>query len=85
MQHNCSNVMLWVKHLLSWLMLHLRDGMEFAFQAHQAMKASQHDGEPNTFKQAMQSPEPERSQWYKAASDEIQSLVDNGTYLCTHS
>jgi len=29
------------------------DGMEFAFQAHQAMKASQHDGEPNTFKRAM--------------------------------
>ena len=56
------------------------DGMEFAFQAHQAMKASQHDGEPNTFKQAMQHPEPERSQWYKAASDEIQSLVDNGTF-----
>ena len=44
------------------------------------MKASQHDGEPNTFKQAMQRPEPERSHWYKTASDEIQSLVDNGTF-----
>ena len=44
------------------------------------MKAAQHDGEPRTFKEAMQRPDPERAHWYKAASDEVQALIDNGTF-----
>jgi hypothetical protein len=47
---------------------------EFAF------KTAAHDGEPASFKEAMERPEPERSQWYQAAVEEIQSLVQNGTF-----
>jgi hypothetical protein len=45
-----------------------------------AYKAATHFGEPHTFREAMQRPEPERGQWLKAAVDEIQALIDNGTF-----
>jgi len=47
---------------------------EFAF------KGSTHDGEPRSFHEAMKRPSEESTHWYKAAIDEIQSLIDNGTF-----
>ncbi|KDQ49143.1 hypothetical protein JAAARDRAFT_201114 [Jaapia argillacea MUCL 33604] len=43
-------------------------------------EAQEHFGEPRTFHEAMQRPEEERDKWFKAASEEIQSLIDNGTF-----
>ena len=45
-----------------------------------AFKTSTHDGEPGSFHEAMERPSPERDHWYKAALDEIQSLLENGTF-----
>jgi hypothetical protein len=55
------------------------DAVEYASQA-VALKAATHFGEPNSFREAMQRPEPERGEWLKAALDEIQALIDNGTF-----
>ena len=54
--------------------LTLDEAMEFAF------KSVNHSGEPNSFHEAMQCPPGEREKWYKAAADEIQSLIENGTF-----
>jgi hypothetical protein len=57
------------------------EGLEFAFHVHAAaLKTSSHENEPRTFKEAMQRPADERAKWYKAAADEIQALIDNGTF-----
>jgi hypothetical protein len=45
-----------------------------------ALKTATHFGEPNSLREAMQKSPEERASWYKAAVDEIQSLVDNGTF-----
>lgn len=45
-----------------------------------ACKANSYDGEPHSFAEAMKRSEPERSQWLKAASDEIEALIENGTF-----
>src|SRR3984957_14950368 len=45
-----------------------------------ALKTSNHDGEPETYAEAMSRPEEERKLWHKAALDEIQALIDNGTF-----
>jgi hypothetical protein len=61
--------------------LTLDEGLEYAFHAYTtALKTSSHDNEPRTFKEAMQRSPDERAKWYKAATDEIQALVDNGTF-----
>ena len=39
-----------------------------------------HDGEPESYDEAMSLPEEERLKWHKAAVDEIQALTDNGTF-----
>jgi hypothetical protein len=57
------------------------EAAEYAFAtAEFALKASVHDGEPRSFHEAMQQAPDQRSHWYKAATDEIQSLIDNGTF-----
>jgi len=62
------------------------DAVEYAFSTEEfalrvtALKTAAHDSEPRSFREAMQRPEPERGQWLKAALDEIQALVDNGTF-----
>jgi hypothetical protein len=57
------------------------EAAEYAFgTAEFALKASAHEGEPRSFHEAMQRPSKERSCWYKAATDEIQSLIENGTF-----
>jgi transposase InsO family protein len=53
---------------------------ELAADHEKVFKAAAHSNEPKSFKEAMGRPEPERSQWYKAAVDEIQALVENGTF-----
>ena len=45
-----------------------------------ALKTSNHDGEPNSYHEAMQRPPEERAHWHKAASEEIQALIENGTF-----
>jgi hypothetical protein len=45
-----------------------------------AFKTSCHDGEPQSFHEAMQRPAQEHDLWYKAALDEIQSLCKDGTF-----
>jgi hypothetical protein len=42
-----------------------------------AFKVSTHQTEPRSFLEAMKRPEEERAHWYKAAVDEIQSLIEN--------
>jgi len=58
------------------------EALEFAFDGmERASKAStSKDKEPNTFKEAMKRPEAERNAWFQAATEEIQSLVENGTF-----
>ena len=61
---------------LSW-----DQALDFAFSSVIcALKTSTHDGEPNTYAEAMSRPEEERKKWHKAALDEIQALVENGTF-----
>ena len=61
--------------------LTLDQAMEYAFTttAH-AFKTTSHDGEPNTYHQAMQRSAEEKAKWHKAALDEIQSLIENRTF-----
>ena len=59
------------------------DALEFAFESvvQHAFKAEQeHFGEPKSISEVMQLAPDERSKWLKAAQDEIQSLVENGTF-----
>ncbi|KZT21211.1 hypothetical protein NEOLEDRAFT_1223867, partial [Neolentinus lepideus HHB14362 ss-1] len=58
------------------------DALDYAFESvvQTAFKGEEHTSEPRTFREAMQHPEEERQQWLKAAQDEIQSLVENGTF-----
>ena len=59
------------------------DALEFAFDSvvQHALKAEQeHFGEPKSISEVMQLALDERSKWLKAAQDEIQSLVENGTF-----
>ena len=61
--------------------LTMEQALEFALQSvEHALKTATHDGEPSTFHEAMQRSPEERKLWHKAAVDEIQSLVDNGTF-----
>jgi hypothetical protein len=61
--------------------LTMDEAVEYAFDTSEiACKTSTHDGEPHTYEEAMRRPEEERKRWHKAALDEIQSLVDNGTF-----
>ena len=61
---------------LSW-----DQALDFAFSSVIcALKTSTHDGEPQTYAEAMSRPEEERKNWHKAALDGIQSLVENGTF-----
>jgi hypothetical protein len=54
--------------------LTLDQALEYAF------KTSCHDGEPQSFYEAMQCPAQECDLWYKAALDKVQSLCENGKY-----
>ena len=55
--------------------------LEYAFStSHHALKTSNHVGEPESYAEAMTRPEEERKHWHKAALDEIQSLIENGTF-----
>ncbi|KZT28913.1 hypothetical protein NEOLEDRAFT_1225147, partial [Neolentinus lepideus HHB14362 ss-1] len=58
------------------------DALDYAFESvvQTAFKGEEHTSEPQTFREVMQHPEEERQQWLKAAQDEIQSLVENGTF-----
>ena len=59
------------------------DALDFAFESvvQHALKAEQeHFGEPKSISEVMQLAPDERSKWLKAAQDEIQSLVENGTF-----
>jgi hypothetical protein len=57
------------------------EAAEYVFSSSEfALKASAIGGEPKSFREAMNRPPKERIQWYKAATDEIQSLVENGTF-----
>ena len=59
------------------------DALEVAFESvvQHACKANQeHFGEPRSIAEVMQLAPDEREQWLKAAQDEIQSLVENGTF-----
>ena len=61
--------------------LTLDQAAEYAFDtAEHAFKTAAHNNEPNTFHEAMKCPKQERDHWYKAALDEIQSLIENGTF-----
>jgi Reverse transcriptase (RNA-dependent DNA polymerase) len=61
---------------LSW-----DQALDFAFStSEQAFKTSCHDGEPNSYAEAMTRPEEERKLWHKAALDELQALIENGTF-----
>ena len=61
---------------LSW-----DEALGYAFNTSEhALKTSNHDGEPETYAEAMSRPEEERKLWHKAALDEIQALIDNGTF-----
>jgi transposase InsO family protein len=56
------------------------DYLTFDEAAAYALKSSQsHEHEPKTLKEAMQRPD-EAEKWYKAAMEEIQSLIENGTF-----
>jgi len=48
--------------------------------ADHALKTSNHDGEPNSYHEAMQCPPEERAHWHKASQEEIQALIENGTF-----
>lgn len=65
------------------LHLDLDEALEFAFNSGEcasALKASSHDNEPRTFREAMQRPPAESVLWQDAAMKEIQALVENGTF-----
>ena len=51
--------------------------MEYAFNTRAAILPD----EPKTFREAMSGPNADK--WYKAAQDEIQSHLDNGTWILT--
>ncbi|TFK77662.1 hypothetical protein K466DRAFT_571340, partial [Polyporus arcularius HHB13444] len=59
------------------------DALAVAFESvvEHASKASQeHFGEPRSISEVMRLEPEERERWLKAAQDEIQSLVENGTF-----
>ena len=59
------------------------EALEFALDSvvEHASKASQeHFGEPRSIAEVMQLDSEERTKWLKAATDEIQSLIENGTF-----
>jgi hypothetical protein len=61
--------------------LTLDQAAEYAFNtSERALKTNCHDGEPNSYAEAMTRPEEERKLWHKAALDEIQALIENGTF-----
>ena len=56
------------------------DYLTFDEAAEYALKTSySHEHEPNTLREAMERPN-EGEHWHKAAMDEIQSLIENGTF-----
>lgn len=61
-----------LQHVLLDDELSIPQAMELAF------KAVSHDGEPQSFAEAMQ--RPDKDKWYKAALDEMESLIENGTW-----
>jgi hypothetical protein len=52
--------------------LEFADAMEFAYEARAT------PAEPRSFREAMKGPDSDK--WYQAASDEFQTLLDNGTW-----
>jgi hypothetical protein len=56
--------------------LSIADAFEFAFKI--SSTHSSHAGDPETFAQAMRRPDADH--WFKAAEDEMQSLLENGTW-----
>ena len=59
------------------------EALAFAFEcvAEHAFKASQeHFGEPRSIAEVMKLAPDERERWLKAAQDELQSLIENGTF-----
>ena len=59
------------------------EALEYAFDsvAQNALKADQeHFGEPRSISEVHKLPKDEQERWLKAAQDEIQSLVENGTF-----
>ena len=59
------------------------EALAFAFEcvAEHAFKASQeHFGEPRSIAEVMTLAPDERERWLKAAQDELQSLIENGTF-----
>ena len=60
------------------------DALAFAFEcvAEHVFKANQeHFGEPRSISEVMRLDPAERERWLKAAQDEIQSFVENGTFM----
>ena len=60
------------------------EALEVAFESvvEQASKASQeHHGEPRSMSEVMALDPEERNKWLKAAQEELQSLVENGTFM----
>jgi hypothetical protein len=62
--------------------LTIDQAMEYALSSvdSAAFKTSSHDGEPQTYREAMQRPTGEKEEWHKAALYEIQKLIENGTF-----
>jgi hypothetical protein len=58
-------------------MLSAHTTFQFAFQGH-ALKVSAHSTDPKLFAEAMRGPDAEH--WFKAAYDETQTQLDNGTW-----
>ena len=59
------------------------EALDVAFESvvEQASKASQeHFGEPTSMSEVMALEPEERNKWLKAAQEELQSLVENGTF-----
>ena len=59
------------------------EALDFAFNSvvQHALKADQeHFGEPRSISEVHKLPKDEQERWLKAAQDEIQSLVENGTF-----
>ena len=59
------------------------EALEFAFNSvvQHALKADQeHFGEPRSISEVHKLPKEQQERWLKAAQDEIQSLVENGTF-----
>ncbi|TFY71470.1 hypothetical protein EVG20_g1549 [Dentipellis fragilis] len=70
-----------VAHGVSCVYQHdLEDSLSFSEAMEYAYSTSTHDGEPRTLREALALGGEQAKKWYSAAVEEVQALVENGTF-----